>query len=135
MQNNTDDHNALSRRDLLKSAALASAAIGAAGLWTPAIAENIDAIAHPDATPPAPAGRTTMRGVRFERHTTVRIGMVGTGLRGRSVLNELLGIEGVQIVAVCDVVADKAQRATKMITDKGRPAPAPYTTGDHAFEQ
>ena len=33
-----------------------------------------------------------MRAVPFERHETVRVGIVGTGLRGRSVLNEFLGI-------------------------------------------
>jgi len=76
-----------------------------------------------------------MRGVPFERRDTVRFGMVGTGLRGRSVLNELLGIEGVKIVALADIVPDKANRAAKMITDKGHPAPTLYTSGDHGFEQ
>jgi len=37
----SDDRAALSRRDLLKSAALAGVAVGTAGLWSPAIAENI----------------------------------------------------------------------------------------------
>jgi hypothetical protein len=131
----SDDRGALSRRDLLKSAALAGVTVGTAGLWSPAIAENISAITQPDLAPPAPAARATMRAVPFDRHETVRVGIVGTGLRGRSVLNELLGIEGVRIVALCDVVADKVQRASKMITDKGQPAPAVYTSGDHAFEQ
>jgi len=130
------DHSAsLSRRELLKSAALASAALSTGGLFSPAIAENITAATHPDAEPPAPAARATMRAMPFERHAIVRVGIVGTGLRGRSVLNELLGIDGVKIVAVCDVVPDKTQRASKMITDKGQPAPAVYTGGDHAFEQ
>jgi predicted dehydrogenase len=131
----SDDGALLSRRDLLKSAALAGAALGAGAVWSPAIAETITAATHPDAAPPAPLARATMRAVPFERHATVRVGIVGTGLRGRSVLNELLGIDGVAVVALCDVVADKAQRASKMITDKGRPAPAAYTSGDHAFEQ
>ncbi|HTE45110.1 MAG TPA: hypothetical protein VK636_07695, partial [Gemmatimonadaceae bacterium] len=113
------DHSAsLSRRELLKSAALASAALSTGGLFSPAIAENITAATHPDAEPPAPAARATMRAMPFERHAIVRVGIVGTGLRGRSVLNELLGIDGVKIVAVCDVVPDKTQRASKMITDK-----------------
>ena len=116
----------LSRRDLLKQ--------GAAFVLAPAIAENIDAIAHPDVAPPAPLARETMRGVRFERHDTVRIGIVGTGLRGRSVLGELLAIEGVKITAIADVVPDKMSRATKMITDKGQPAPAALA-GERGFEK
>lgn len=131
----SDDPASLSRRDLLKSAVLAGAALGVTGVFSPAIAENITAATHPDAAPPAPAARATMRAMPFDRHTTVRIGIVGTGLRGRSVLNELLGLDGVKIVALCDVVPDKVQRASKMVTDKGHAAPATYTTGNHAFEQ
>jgi predicted dehydrogenase len=125
----------LSRRDLLKGAALTGAAIAGSGLFTSAIAENVSAVTHPDAAPAAPAARATMKGVPFERHEVMRIGIVGTGLRGRSVLSELLAIEGVRIVALADVVPEKAQRAAKMVTDKGQPAPALYTSGDHGFEQ
>jgi predicted dehydrogenase len=125
----------ISRRDLLKSAALAGAGLAASGHFSSAIAENITAATHPDLEPAAAPGRKTMRAVPFARHENVRVGMVGTGLRGRSVLTELLGVEGASVVAVCDVVADKAQRAVKMITDKGQPAPAVYTDGEHAFEK
>ena len=88
----------ISRRDLLKGAAVAGAGLAASGAFLPAIAENVSALAHPDAAPPAPAARTTMKGVPFERHDVVRFGIVGTGLRGRSDLNELLSIEGVKVV-------------------------------------
>lgn len=125
----------LSRRDVLKGAALAGAALVTSGRFTPAIAEGVDAVHHPGAPPPAPTGRATMHRVPFERHETVRVGIVGTGLRGRSVLHELLAIEGVQIVALCDVVAEKAQKAQKMVTDAGHAAPELYTNGDHGFEQ
>ena len=125
----------LSRRDLLKGAALAGAALVAGGARSPTIAENVTAATHPDLEPAAPPARATMHGVPFERHETVRIGIVGTGLRGRSVLGELLAIEGVRIVALADVVAEKAQRASKMVTDAGQPAPALDTEGDHGFER
>lgn len=125
----------LSRRDLLKSAALAGAAVAASGAIVPAIAEDVTAIAHPDLAPPAPLARATMKNVPFERHETVRFGIVGTGLRGRSVLSELLAIDGVKIVAVCDVVADKTARAVKMCTDAGQPAPAVIVDGDKGFER
>ena len=130
-----DERESLSRRDLLKGAALAGAALGVGGAFTPAIAENVTAAAHPDLAPPAPARRETMKGVRFDRRDVVRFGIVGTGLRGRSVLSELLAIEGVKIVAVCDVAADKTAKAAKMCTDAGQPTPAVYTDGDHGFEQ
>src|SRR6185369_9965150 len=117
-----DSPDAISRRDLLKSAAIAGgalAALGAPGAIIPAIAEDLSAISHPDVAPPAPARRETMKGVRFERRDTVRFGIVGTGLRGRSVLSELLAIEGVKIVAVCDTVPDKTQKAVAMCVNAG----------------
>ena len=125
----------ISRRDLLKAAALSTAGLAAAGPFTSAIAENITAASHPDLAPPAPAARKSMRAVPFARHETVRVGMVGTGLRGRSVLTELLGVDNVKIVALCDTVPEKAQRASKMATDKGQAAPVLYTGGERAFEQ
>lgn len=129
------DSAPVTRREAIAAAAMAVAATAAAGAFSPAIAENVTAGEHPDLTPPAPVARATMKGVPFERRDTVRFGIVGTGLRGRSVLGELLAIEGVKIVALCDTVPDKAQRAVTMCTDKGHAAPAVYTNGDRAFEQ
>ncbi len=131
------NRDSLSRRDLLKASLAAGAGIAAASALTPfpAIAESITAAEHPDAVPPRTAAAKSMKGVPFARHETVRFGIVGTGLRGRSVLNELLAIEGVRIVAVADVVTDKAQRAVKMCTDAGKPAPEVYANGDRGFEQ
>jgi predicted dehydrogenase len=125
----------LSRRDLLKVAALASAGLALPGPFSNAIAEHVSAVSHPDLAPPAPPNRKSMRAVPFEKHDVVRVGMVGTGLRGRSVLRELLGVDGVRIVALCDLVPDHAQLAAKMVTDAGRPLPALHTGTDHAFEQ
>jgi predicted dehydrogenase len=123
--------NDISRRELLKAAALAAAATAI----TPSIAEAVTAGSAPDLVPAGLAARATMKGVPFARHETVRFGIVGTGLRGRSVLSELLAIPGVKIVALCDTVPDKIVRATKMCTDAGQAAPMVYTGSDKAFEQ
>ena len=125
----------LSRRDLLKAAAAATAGLAASGSFSSGIAESITAATHPDLAPPAPPHRKSMRAVPFARHESVRVGIVGTGLRGRSVLGELLGVDHVKIVALCDVVTEKAARAAKMATDKGQSAPTLYTNGPRAFEQ
>jgi predicted dehydrogenase len=76
-----------------------------------------------------------MKGVPFERRDTVRFGIVGTGLRGKSVLSELLAIDGVRITALCDVAPEKTAAAAKMCTDAGQPAPAVIVAGDLGFEQ
>ncbi len=114
----------LSRRELLKAAGLASAAFAAL--------PEVGAALPP---PPRPVGASSMLGVPFTTHSTVRLAIVGTGLRGRSVLREFLAVDGVEITALCDNVPEKAERAAKMVTDAGRPRPALYTDGDTAFEQ
>lgn len=129
--------SSLHRRDLLKQALATGAALTAAGALSPmpAIAETITAGAAPELEPARPAAARTMKGVPFERHESVRVAIVGTGLRGRSVLSELLAIDHVRIVALNDIVPEKAQRAVKMCTDAGQPAPVVYTNGERDFER
>ncbi len=120
----------LSRRDLLTGAAAAAAAALAA---TPArlLASTDDW--RVDLMAPTPAGNGSMLGVPFARHDVVRVAIVGTGLRGRSVLGELLAIEGVEITALADIVPEKAQRAAAMVTKAGRQAPVLFTDGERDF--
>ncbi|HET8771039.1 MAG TPA: Gfo/Idh/MocA family oxidoreductase [Gemmatimonadaceae bacterium] len=129
--------DALNRRDLLKQALAAGAGLATSGVLhpVPALAESMDAIRTSGDAPARPGQAATMRAVPFDRHETVRIGIVGTGLRGRSMLSELLAIDHVRIVALADIVPEKAARAVKMCTDAGQPAPALYTNGDHDFER
>ena len=95
------------RRDLLKSAAAATAGAALSQLGIDSVhAETSRESAF--ASPPSLAD--TMAGVPFERHDVVRIGIVGTGLRGKSVLNEWLGVEGVKITALCDIVPERSSR-------------------------
>jgi predicted dehydrogenase len=131
--------DSLNRRDLLKQGLVAGttlAGLTAASALTPlpAIAETVTAATASDAAPGRPAAAKSMKGVPFARHEVVRIGIVGTGLRGRSVLSELVAIDGVRITALCDVVPEKVARAAKMVTDAGMPAPAQLVAGDRGFE-
>ena len=76
----------------------------------------------------------SMIGVPFERHEVVRVGIVGTGLRGRSVLHELLGVDNVRITALCDVVPDKAAMALEMVRKAGHDYPvAVVTSGERGL--
>ncbi len=117
--------DALTRRDLLRAAGAAGAAYALANAPVPASAT----------THPPSADTESMLGVPFDRHATVRVAIVGTGLRGSSVLGELLAIDGVEITALCDIVPAKAQRAAARVTAAGRGAPALYTNGERDFER
>jgi glycosyl hydrolase family 109/GFO/IDH/MocA oxidoreductase family protein len=63
-----------------------------------------------------------------------RIGLIGTGGRGTSLLGNLLAAD-VKVNALCDVVKDKAVHAQELVEKAGQKAPELYTEGDHAFEK
>jgi predicted dehydrogenase len=77
----------------------------------------------------------SMIGVPFERHATVRLAVVGTGLRGRSVLGEFLNVPGVQVTALCDVVEEKVIQAKALVEKAGQKTPALYFKGERGFEE
>ncbi|MGW7518067.1 Gfo/Idh/MocA family protein [Streptomyces sp. NPDC054796] len=132
-----------SRRSALRAAGVAGAGLGIGSMSAPsafASAQGVEAEAGvgsaAGAAPAAPPRRgETMIGVPFEGRGTVRIGIIGLGQRGGSMIDLYLALEGVRVVALCDPVREKAERAAKKVTDAGQPAPALYTKGDHDFEK
>jgi hypothetical protein len=85
--------------------------------------------------PRARRGQERVFGLKFPSMDKVRIGFIGVGNRGSSLLGNLLDIEGVEIKAVCDVVADRVKSAQRQVAAKGRPEPAGYSQGETAFEE
>lgn len=81
---------------------------------------------------PLPAERETMIEVPFQQREP-RIGLIGTGGRGTSLLENLLAANA-QVVAVCDVVKEKAEHAAGLAVAAGRKRPDLYTDGPHHFE-
>lgn len=81
------------------------------------------------------AKAASMIGVPFERRDTVRVAMIGTGLRGRSILGEFVGIPGVRVTALCDIVQEKVDKAKAIVEKAGQPAPAIYVKGDRGYEE
>ncbi len=129
-----DNARNVSRRDVLRTvgAATAGMGLGALGLQADAFADS----GYSDGFGAIrPALGDTMMGVRFEPRSVVRVAIVGTGLRGRSVLNELLGVGDVRIVALCDLVPAKVASAVAMMKKAGHDyEPAIYTAGERDLE-
>ena len=123
----------ISRRELLTGTAAALAATALTGTPARLLASTDDW--RVDLGPPGRPSADLMLGVPFATHDMVRIAIVGTGLRGRSVLGELLAIEGVTITALSDVVEDKVRRAAAMVTKAGQPEPAMFFNGERDFER
>ena len=45
----------------------------------------------------------------------VRLGCIGVGSRGTSLLRNALRLDGVEIAAVCDIQSDRAARAQRLV--------------------
>ncbi|MDP1561173.1 MAG: Gfo/Idh/MocA family oxidoreductase [Pirellulaceae bacterium] len=56
----------------------------------------------------------------------VRLGFIGVGNRGSTLLRLMAQQPGTEIVAVCDNEPDKLDRAEKIVKDAGKPAPAVF---------
>lgn len=61
----------------------------------------------------------SMLGTPFEAHDVVRVGLVGTGGRQRSLLRNLVAMDGVEITAICDVDSEQAALAKEIAAAKG----------------
>ena len=123
------EQSGLSRRAMLRSAAVAG--VGLAGATGAASAAAADAD-----TAAAPAARgKSMIGVPFTATANPRFGVIGLGNRGGGMLPLLLAIPGAKVTALCDIRPEFAQRAAKAVTDAGQPAPAVYTGGDEDFRK
>lgn len=126
-------NNNISRREMLRNTALAGIGIGILGDKTVAAPDSDRMLAELIAGPASSAN--TMIGVPFEKRETVRIGMIGTGLRGRSVLGEFVNIPNVRITALCDIVQEKADKGKAIVEKAGQPSPVVYVKGDRGYEE
>lgn len=112
----------ISRRDLLKTGAVAT--IGAS-----LTNSNLPVLANEPNLPKA----KTMIGVPFEKREKVRLGIIGSGERGKSMIHDFLGIEDLEIIAICDNNKENAEVGKVRLEKAGRPSPALYTNGDFAY--
>ena len=82
----------------------------------------------------AKTAAATMIGVPFEAKERVRLGIIGVGGRGTGLLGDLLGVENVEIKAICDLVPDKVAHAQKMVTEAGQPQPQAFGKNETDFK-
>lgn len=65
----------------------------------------------------------------------VRVGVVGTGGRGTSLLQVLLGTPGVEVPALCDINVANLSRAQDLVANTGRPKPEGYSRDERVYEE
>ena len=77
-------------------------------------------------------GIGSMMNVSFAKREP-RVAVIGTGGRGTSLLGNLLAVDA-KVVALCDIVPEKAEHAAATVVAAGQPKPMLYTEGPHDYE-
>ncbi|MFZ4546174.1 MAG: Gfo/Idh/MocA family protein [Bacteroidales bacterium] len=108
-----------SRRRFLKLAASGGAGLGMAvsNVFGGVIPDSIES-EIPDIQAKG-SKRKSVMGLRCEPLKTVRIGLIGLGMRGSDAVRRLIQVEGTEIIAIADVVEKNVKEANKQITDAG----------------
>ncbi len=101
--------------------------LGAAGLGT--VVGTVSA-SKAQSQDPAPSSPLVVPPIE-----EVRVGFVGVGLQGSSHCRNLLRIEGVRLVAVCDIVESKVSRVQEWVVQADQPRPRGYVRGERDFER
>jgi len=100
----------LTRRDLLKTSAAAAVGLALSSI--------------------------TLKAAYALSDKNVRMGFVGTGGRGTMLLDIMLrSVEGVEIVAVCDLDEKRVQAAQNLVVSQGRKKPEAYFKDEYAYIQ
>jgi len=81
-------------------------------------------------TPPRPEGVEDVIELKCDPIDTVRIGFIGLGMRGSGAVYRYTFLDGVKIVALCDVVPKNVERAQEILRKKGLPEADIYTGTD-----
>ena len=66
---------------------------------------------------------------------TLRLGFLGLGGRGQYHLSSALGIEGIEVPALCEIRQDRITESKKWVEDSGRPAPRLYDRGPEDYRR
>jgi len=74
-------------------------------------------------------------GFASEPMETVRMAFVGVGLQGGSHVRNFLGIDGVEIVALCDIDGPRAEEVAGWVAEDGRSKPDLYTGGETDYRR
>ena len=85
-------------------------------------------------TPERPAGQEHVLGLTAAPIQTVRVAFVGLGMRGPWAVMRFCHIPGVEIVALCDYEAERAEKSQDFLRKAGL-APAAIYSGEKGYEE
>jgi hypothetical protein len=76
-----------------------------------------------------------MSGYAAPKLDTVRLGIIGLGMRGPGAVERMSNIEGVEIRALCDTRLDRVAKAQKILSSHGLPEAKTYGGNNDAWKE
>ena len=92
---------------------------------TLSFAQNLKMIDTPE--PPRPKGQTDVLQLACKPIDTVRIAFIGLGMRGSEAVRRYMYIDGVKVVALCDIVPERVDKCNEVLKKNNRPLAEKYT--------
>lgn len=86
-------------------------------------------------TPERPEGQEHMVGFAAPKLETVRIGVIGLGMRGPDAVDRFCHIPGAEVVALCDLHQDRVEKTNEILVRNNKPKAAEYYGGDDAWKE
>ncbi len=71
--------------------------------------------------PSRPSGQTDVIQLTADPMPVVRVAFIGLGMRGPGAVKRMTHIEGVEIVALCDIEKDRVEKTNEMLVERGFP--------------
>lgn len=84
--------------------------------------------------PARPAGQKDVIGLAVAPIDTVRVGFIGLGMRGPGAVERFTYLEGVKIVALCDIVPERVEACQEILRKAGRPEAVGYSGSEEAWK-
>lgn len=75
-----------------------------------------------------------MSGFAAPKIETVRVGIVGLGMRGPGAVNRLSKVEGVEIKALCDLLPERVEKVKESLKDTGH-SPEGYSGNAYSYKE
>ena len=116
----------IDRREFITAAGAASLALATHSMATEQ---------KPQLNKRAAKGAQSAAGLVAPKLDRVHFGFIGVGARGSGHVGQMLSIEGVDVVAICDNHVPSAERSAKRVLDKTGKSPALYTKGDTDYKR
>jgi len=85
-------------------------------------------------TPQRAQGQTDVLNLTTNKLDTVRVGIIGLGMRGYSAVERYMHIEGAKITALCDIRPEMVEKAQQVIEKAGRSRVPQYTGSEDAWK-